>query len=221
MVLEEREGGRTSCLPQAATGFAFICVTTSPTRRPMPAPRRQDNLIAAFAGLRCLPYARRHRAGATDRPSFLLERGSRIEDRPLRASCWWARRGGAQTIPSSGQGLSRSPCATSAWSARPSWPAGRDPAAFRPYVEERLERMRRLRITASLAATLRAELARRHACDRQRAGRRMRVDKMLSPMPASLVGPEKLPAAASNGPRSPRCSRPDSGDTHRQRARMR
>jgi hypothetical protein len=33
----------------------------------------------------------------------------------------------------------------------------RDPAAFRPYVAERLERLRRLRVTASLSATLRAE----------------------------------------------------------------
>ena len=65
-----------------------------------------------------------------------------------------------------------------------------------PYVEERLERMRRLRITASLAATLRAEYGEEARRRRQRAGRRARVDKMLSPIPAALVGPEKLPAAA-------------------------
>ena len=73
---------------------------------------------------------------------------------------------------------------------------GRDRAAFRPYVEERLERMRRLRITASLTATLRAEYGEEARRRRQRAGRRMRVDRMLSPFPASLIGPEKLPAAA-------------------------
>src|SRR5215218_767311 len=48
---------------------------------------------------------------------------------------------------------------------------GRDPAAFRPYVEERLERMRRLRITASLAATVRAEYGTEARRRRQRAGR--------------------------------------------------
>ena len=73
---------------------------------------------------------------------------------------------------------------------------GRDQAAFRPYVEERLERLRRLRITASLVATLRAEYGEEARRRRQRAGRRMRVDMMLSPSPAVLVGPEKLPAAA-------------------------
>ena len=40
---------------------------------------------------------------------------------------------------------------------------GRDQAAFRPYVEERLERMRRLRITASLQATRAPNTARRRA----------------------------------------------------------
>ena len=73
---------------------------------------------------------------------------------------------------------------------------GRDQAAFRPYVEERLERLRRLRITASLVATLRAEYGEEARLRRQRAGRRLRVDKMLAPFPAALVGPEKLPAAA-------------------------
>jgi 2-polyprenyl-6-methoxyphenol hydroxylase-like FAD-dependent oxidoreductase len=73
---------------------------------------------------------------------------------------------------------------------------GWDQAAFRPYVEERLERMRRLRITARLAVSLRAEYGEEARLRRQRAGRRARIDKMLSPIPASLVGPERLPAAA-------------------------
>ena len=68
--------------------------------------------------------------------------------------------------------------------------------AFRPYVEERLERMRRLRITARLAVTLRSEFGEAARLRRQRAGHRMRIDKMLSPVLASIVGPERLPAAA-------------------------
>jgi hypothetical protein len=75
-------------------------------------------------------------------------------------------------------------------------PATTKQESFRPYVEERLERMRRLRITASLAVTLRAEYGEAARLRRQRAGRRVRIDKMLSPMPASIVGPERLPAAA-------------------------
>ena len=72
----------------------------------------------------------------------------------------------------------------------------RDLDSFQPYVEERLERMRRLRIAARLAATLRAEFGEEARLRRQRAGRRIRTDKMLSPIPAVLVGPERLPAAA-------------------------
>jgi len=74
--------------------------------------------------------------------------------------------------------------------------ARREQDAFRHYVEERLERMRRLRVTARLAVTLRAEYGEEARLRRQRAGRRVRVDQMLSPIPASLVGPDRLPAAA-------------------------
>jgi hypothetical protein len=56
--------------------------------------------------------------------------------------------------------------------------------------------MRRLRITARLAATLRAEYGEEARLRRQRAGRRARIDKMLTPTPASIIGPEMLPAAA-------------------------
>jgi hypothetical protein len=44
--------------------------------------------------------------------------------------------------------------------------------------------------------TLRAEYGEEARLRRQRAGRRVRVDQMLSPIPASLVGPDRLPAAA-------------------------
>jgi hypothetical protein len=47
-----------------------------------------------------------------------------------------------------------------------------------------------------LAKTLRAEYGEEARLRRQRAGHRARVDKMLSPAAAALVGPERLPAAA-------------------------
>ena len=56
--------------------------------------------------------------------------------------------------------------------------------------------MRRLRVTMRLLATLRAEFGDEARARRQRAGRRMFVDKMLSPAMASLLGPEALPAEA-------------------------
>ena len=73
--------------------------------------------------------------------------------------------------------------------------AGRlEPAAFRPYVEERLERMRRLRIAARFAARLRAEFGPDARARRARASARMR-QRMPSPLLATLVGPEKVPAS--------------------------
>ena len=47
-----------------------------------------------------------------------------------------------------------------------------------------------------LAATVRAEYGTEARRRRQRVGRRMRAEGMLSPFPASLIGPERLPAAA-------------------------
>jgi len=70
----------------------------------------------------------------------------------------------------------------------------RDQGAFRPYVEERSERMRRLRITGRLRAKLHAEFVEEARQRRQRAERRMRVDKAPSPLGAILLGPEKVPA---------------------------
>jgi hypothetical protein len=69
--------------------------------------------------------------------------------------------------------------------------AGEQKAPYRP---------RKLAYIQSLkkkdADTLRAEYGEDARQRRQRVGRRVRVDKMLSPTPASIVGPEKLPAAA-------------------------
>ena len=72
--------------------------------------------------------------------------------------------------------------------------AGREPD-FRPYVEERAERMRRLRITAQVATTLRVEFGPEARDRRARAGKRVAAGQ-LGPLPASLIGPERLPAEA-------------------------
>ena len=68
--------------------------------------------------------------------------------------------------------------------------------AFDSYVEERLERMRRLRIAARYATTLRVEFGPAAAARRARAMKRQFVDGCLSPYPATLAGPETLPAKA-------------------------
>jgi hypothetical protein len=66
--------------------------------------------------------------------------------------------------------------------------------SFRPYVAERLERMRRLRIAARFVTRLRVEFGEEARLRRQRAMRRIMVDRMPSPSGAVLMGPEKVPA---------------------------
>ena len=63
-------------------------------------------------------------------------------------------------------------------------------AAFAPYVEARMERLRRLRV----AATTRAEFGEAARTRRQRAGRRANVEGYPSPTASGLVGPDALPA---------------------------
>jgi 2-polyprenyl-6-methoxyphenol hydroxylase-like FAD-dependent oxidoreductase len=72
----------------------------------------------------------------------------------------------------------------------------RDQRAFRPYVEERAERMRRLRVTARLRAKLNAEFGEEARQRRQRAGRRVSVDKAPTPLDVIMLGPEKVPASS-------------------------
>jgi 2-polyprenyl-6-methoxyphenol hydroxylase-like FAD-dependent oxidoreductase len=65
------------------------------------------------------------------------------------------------------------------------------PATFAPYVEERRERLRRLRYSASVLSTLLCEFGPEARERRIRAHARMAADPMLSmPMAAVMVGPE-------------------------------
>jgi 2-polyprenyl-6-methoxyphenol hydroxylase-like FAD-dependent oxidoreductase len=156
---------------------------------------RQQSLLATFAGMRCLPLAD---GIARARPigpfnSFSNE-DHWIED-PTAPGVVLIGDAAGHNDPILGQGLSIA-LRDVRLVSEIVLAGERDRASFRPYVEERLERLRRLRVTARFAAVLRAEFGEEARLRRQRAGRRMRVDKMLSPGPAALIGPEKLPAAA-------------------------
>ena len=71
---------------------------------------------------------------------------------------------------------------------------GYDRLSFRPYVAERLERMRRLRITARLSAKLRAEFGEEARKRRAIVLRRIFVDRMPAPSAATLIGPDRVPS---------------------------
>jgi len=73
----------------------------------------------------------------------------------------------------------------------------RSPAAFAPYVAERRERMRRLRIAAQVQTALAATFTPAGAARRQAYDAVFRSDPVLGgPRLAVQVGPENLPAEA-------------------------
>ena len=77
--------------------------------------------------------------------------------------------------------------------------AGEDwsPSALRPYVEERTERMRRLRFCNAVATTLRGEFSPEGQERRRRARERMQAEPELGLWRrAYLAGPESVPASA-------------------------
>ncbi|OKO68533.1 hypothetical protein AC629_42050, partial [Bradyrhizobium sp. NAS80.1] len=56
-------------------------------------------------------------------------------------------------------------------------------------------RLRRLRITAGLATKIRVEFGEDAKQRRARVSNRM-LERQLSPLPAAVIGPERLPAEA-------------------------
>ena len=194
MVLGTEGRGHFLVFPQGGDRIRLYLCYDFADKAPYAGTRRQDHLIATFAGLRCLPYAAIARAQSICPFNSVSNEDHWIED-PTAPGVVLVGDAAGHNDPILGQGLSIA-LRDVRLVSEAILAGGRDPAAFRPYVEERLERMRRLRITASLAASLRAEYGEEARRRRQRAGRRMRGDRMLSPLPASLIGPEKLPAAA-------------------------
>jgi 2-polyprenyl-6-methoxyphenol hydroxylase-like FAD-dependent oxidoreductase len=78
-------------------------------------------------------------------------------------------------------------------------PAGEEwaPAALQPYVEERADRMRRLRFCAAVANTLRGDFGAEGRERRRRAQERMQAESELALCrQADMAGPDSVPASA-------------------------
>jgi len=189
--------GRTHFLvfPQGGDRLRLYLCYDFADRAPYAGAGRQEQLLATFAGLRCLPYAAAIGGARPIGPFNSFSNEDHWVEDPTAPGVVLVGDAAGHNDPILGQGLSIA-LRDVRLVSEAILAGDRDQAAFRPYVAERLERMRRLRITASLTATLRAEYGEEARRRRQRAGRRLRVDNMLSPIPASLIGPEKLPAAA-------------------------
>jgi 2-polyprenyl-6-methoxyphenol hydroxylase-like FAD-dependent oxidoreductase len=159
-------------------------------------PDRRTKLIDAFGGLTCLPYAEAIAASTPIGPFNSFSNEDHWIDDPSCPGVVLIGDAAGHNDPIIGQGLSIAlrDVRLVTEILRDAKTAGREPD-FRPYVEERAERMRRLRITAQVATTLRVEFGPEARDRRARAGKRV-VAGQLGPLPASLIGPERLPAEA-------------------------
>ena len=156
-------------------------------------PQRQQRLIETFARLTCLPQAGMIAASRPIGPFNSFSNEDHWIDDPTAPGVVLAGDAAGHNDPIIGQGLSIALRDVRLLSEI-ILDGKRDQAAFRAYVEERAECMRRLRITARLRAKLYAEFGEEARQRRQRAERRVRVDKAPSPLGVILLGPEKLPA---------------------------
>jgi 2-polyprenyl-6-methoxyphenol hydroxylase-like FAD-dependent oxidoreductase len=156
---------------------------------------RQRKLLDAFR-LKSLPLAAEIAEATVLGPFNSFSNEDTWIDRPYTEGCVLIGDAAGHNDPIIGQGLSIAARDVRLVSeiliaARLS---GRPPD-FSSYAEERAERMRRLRITARLAAKIRVEFGDDARALRARVARRV-AERQLSPLPASLIGPERLPADA-------------------------
>jgi 2-polyprenyl-6-methoxyphenol hydroxylase-like FAD-dependent oxidoreductase len=157
---------------------------------------RRAKLIDAFGRLTCLPYAEAIAASTPIGPFNSFSNEDHWIDDPTCPGVVLVGDAAGHNDPIIGQGLSIalrdvrlvSEILVEAKAAR------REPD-FSPYVEERAERMRRLRITAQVVTTLRVEFGQEARERRARVGKRVAAGQ-LAPLRASMVGPDRLPAEA-------------------------
>lgn len=156
-------------------------------------PDRGQKLIDTFARLRCLPQANMIAASRAIGPFNSFSNEDHWVEDPTTLGVVLIGDAAGHNDPITGQGLSialRDVRLVSEIILSGKY----DRQSFRPYVEERLERMRRLRIAARLVAKLRAEFGEEARRRRALVSRRIFVDKMPAPSAAVLIGPDKLPA---------------------------
>jgi 2-polyprenyl-6-methoxyphenol hydroxylase-like FAD-dependent oxidoreductase len=159
-------------------------------------PDRRAKLINAFGKLTCLPYAEAIAASTPIGPFNSFSNEDHWIDDPTCPGVVLIGDAAGHNDPILGQGLSIAlrDVRLIGEILGEAKAAGREPD-FRPYVEERAERMRRLRITAQVVTTLRVEFGQEARERRARVGKRVAAGQ-LAPLRASMIGPERLPAKA-------------------------
>ena len=155
---------------------------------------RERNLLNAFR-LKCLPLGDKIARGEPIGPFHSYSNEDHWVDRPVAPGVVLIGDAAGHNDPITGQGTSitlRDVRIVQEIIRAGDW----CPSAFEPYIEERRERMRRLRILARFATKLRVEFGPVAAARRARAMQRIFVNKWPSPLGAGLAGPEALPPEA-------------------------
>ena len=160
-------------------------------------PDREKNLLEAFR-LKCLPMGEEI---AQCKPISAFHSYSNEDhwtDNPTMPGIVLIGDAAGHYDPITGQGLSiglRDVRIVSDILAQNNWnPDDWNQTSFAPYVEERQERMRRLRVTGRYITRLRAEFGEEARQRRARASHRTNVEGFPSPSASALIGPEALPA---------------------------
>jgi 2-polyprenyl-6-methoxyphenol hydroxylase-like FAD-dependent oxidoreductase len=157
-------------------------------------PGREQNLLAAFR-LKCLPLGDAIAQGTPIGPFHSVSNEDHWVDDPVAPGVVLLGDAAGYNDPITGQGLSIT--LRDVRLLRDLILDGiRDSDGFRPYADERRERMRRLRVTAQFIATLYAQFGPDAASRRARALRRAFAEGQPSPIIALLAGPEVLPPEA-------------------------
>ena len=156
-------------------------------------PHRQQKLIETFGLLKCFPQAAMIAGSRPIGPFSSYSNEDHWLEDPTAPGVVLVGDAAGHNDPVIGQGLSIA--LRDVRLVSEIMLAGKyEREAFREYVAERLERMRRLRIAARLVAKLGVEFGEEARLRRARVARRVR-EKMPTPAGAAILGPEKIPAA--------------------------
>lgn len=163
-------------------------------RQKFAGPDREARLLQAFR-LKCLPYSEAILGGTPVSPFHSYSNEDHWVDDPTLPGVVLIGDAAGHNDPITGQGLSIAArdvrIVSDILLSASDW----DRTDFEAYIDERRERMRRLRITAGLATKVRVEFGEDAKQRRARVSNRM-LERQLSPLPAAVIGPERLPAEA-------------------------
>jgi 2-polyprenyl-6-methoxyphenol hydroxylase-like FAD-dependent oxidoreductase len=163
-------------------------------RQKFAGPDREARLLQAFR-LKCLPYAEAILGGTPVSPFYSYSNEDHWVDDPTLPGVVLIGDAAGHNDPITGQGLSIAArdvrIVSDILLSASDW----DRTDFEAYIDERRERMRRLRITAALATKIRVEFGEDARQRRARVSNKM-LERQLSPLPAAVIGPERLPAEA-------------------------